>query len=258
MDDTLSAELIARDLNTRVVGRRVEYLERVGSTNDVAAQFADAGDAEGLVVIADEQTQGRGRMKRAWLAPAHSSLLLSILFRPRARHAQIAMAVALGASKGITKEIKRAVQLKWPNDLLLNGKKCAGILTEAKTIGDKIEYVIAGVGVNVNFHAADLPDIPRAATTLSDELDAFIPRVQLAQSILRGIDDYYARFSGGTDLDSEWKARLATIGQRVRAQIESRIEEGIAENVDREGALLLRRADGTIAKLIAGDVTLIA
>ena len=177
MPDLLSSETISRELGTRVVGRRVVCYERVGSTNDTAAQLADAGEAEGAVVIADEQTHGRGRIGRAWLAPAQSSILMSVLLRPDARACkQIGMAVALGACDAIEQVTDLKPQLKWPNDILLNGKKCAGILVEAKTLGDEIEYAIVGMGVNVNFRAAEIEGIPRDATTIADELGAGVPR----------------------------------------------------------------------------------
>ncbi len=257
MQDLLSPEILSRELGTRAVGRRVVYYARVGSTNDVAAQLADAGEAEGAVVIADEQTQGRGRMKRAWLAPAQSSILMSILFRPVARaFKQIGMAVALGACDGVEQATSLKPQLKWPNDILLNRKKCAGILVEAKTLGEEIEYAIAGLGMNVNFRAADVAGMPRDATTIADELSKWVPRTPLVREILRAVDRYYARLGAGADLRGEWKTRLVNLGRRVRAWTASRLEEGIAEDVDGEGTLLLRRDDGSLARLIAGDVTL--
>ncbi len=257
MPDALSAEIVARDMRARVVGRRVVYFESVDSTNDLAAELAERGEPEGTVVIADEQIRGRGRMGRAWIAPKASSVLMSVVLRPSIEHAaQIGMAVGLGACDAIEQATGLKPQLKWPNDILLNGKKCAGILVEVKTLGEEIEYAVAGLGVNVNFRAAEAEGIPRDATTIADELGKLMPRARLVKEILRGIDDYYARLRAGADLRGEWKQRLVNLGRRVRAWTASRIEEGIAEDVDGEGALLLRRDDGSLARLIAGDVTL--
>lgn len=262
MDDSeapLSADALTRGLSTRILAQRVVYRERVGSTNDLAKRLADVGEPEGTLVIADEQLAGRGRLGRTWIAPAHSSILMSLILRPAlAPHqlARVTMAVALGACAGIRAATSLDAQIKWPNDILLSGKKCAGILAEAQSVGDQVEYVIVGLGVNVNFSAAAVADIRPAATTLADELGKPLPRVPLAQSLLKFIEQYYLRLRAGENLRAEWIARSATLHQRVRAQTPWGAEEGFAEDVDDDGALLLRRAGGSLARLIAGDVTL--
>ena len=260
-EEPLSAQAITRGLDTVMLGQRVEYRARVESTNDVARQLADAGAAEGALVITDEQTAGRGRLGRGWLAPARTSLLMSMLLRPNlvpSQTARVTMAVALGACAGIRAATGLDAQLKWPNDLLLRGKKCGGILAESSTVEERVEYVIVGLGLNVNFARASVDGIPADATTLADELGAPTPRVPLAQAILRAVERYYLRLRAGDGdrLRDEFAARLTTLNQRVRAQAPSGAEEGIAENVDDDGALLLRRADGSTVRLIAGDVTL--
>jgi len=281
-DEALSVEAITRGLRTRVLGQRVLYYERVGSTNDVARQLADVGEPEGTLVIADEQNAGRGRLGRTWVAPPRSSLLMSLVLRPTLLPQQmtrVTMAVALGVCNAIRTETGLDARIKWPNDILLSrGKKCAGILAESGTVGDELEYVIVGLGVNVNFAAAlvvanhhagnlrppeggDARDdlrkgLPRDATTIADELGRSFPRVRLAQAILQWIEQYYLRLGTGANLRAEWMVRLATLRQRVRAQTPWGIEKGVAEDVDDDGALLLRRMDGTIVRLIAGDVTL--
>ncbi len=259
INDKLSAEILQRDLTTRVLGRRVVYYERIGSTNDAARQLADAGEPEGTLVITDEQSAGRGRLGRSWVAPARSSLLMSLILRPDltpAQAARVTIAIALGACDALRAETGLPAQIKWPNDLLVRGKKCAGILAESGIVGEKLEYVIVGVGINVNFAAATVEGIPRDATTIADELGQPFPRAQLARAILRATEAYYLRLRAGADLRDEYKNRLATLGQPVRAQTAQGIAEGIAVDADENGALLLRRADGSIERLLAGDVTL--
>ena len=259
MQDLLSAEQISQNLNTQQMGHRVVYYETVGSTNDIAKQLAEAGEPEGTVVIADEQTAGRGRMARTWIAPARSSILMSLILRPALTPLQLAratMAVALGACDAIVAETQLDARLKWPNDILLNGKKCAGILAEANILDDQVQYVIVGLGVNVNFSAKSVESIPPDAATIADELGRSFPRIQLVQSILRAVESYYLRLKRGENLHEEWAARLATLHQNVCAQTPWGEESGLAESVDENGALLLRRADGTTVQLIAGDVTL--
>ena len=258
-EEPLSAQAIARGLGTLMLGQQVEYRARVESTNDVARQLADAGAAEGALVIADEQTAGRGRLGRAWIAPPRSSLLMSMILRPNlapSQTARVTMAVALGACAGIHAAVGLDAELKWPNDILLRGKKCGGILAESSTVEERVEYVIVGLGLNANFARALVDGIPADATTIADELGAPTPRALLAQAILRAIERYYLRLRAGDNLRDEFAARLTTLKQRVHAQAPWGAEEGVAEDVDDDGALLLRRADGSSVRLIAGDVTL--
>jgi len=246
-------------LNTRVIARRVIYLARTDSTNDVAKRLAENGEAEGAVVIADAQIAGRGRLGRTWLAPARSSLLMSFILRPPLAPREVTrvtMAVSLGACAAIRAETGLDARIKWPNDLLLDEKKFAGILAETQTLGDEVECVIVGVGINVNFRVASVVGIPAHATTLSDELGRAIPRAPLARAVFRGIDDFYARLCAGENLRAAWSAQLETLDRAVRAQSDAGIVEGIAEDVDDDGALLVRRDDGSLARLLAGDVTL--
>lgn len=244
-------------MSTRWLGQRIIFHERIGSTNDAAKQLADAGAPAGTVVIADEQTAGRGRMGRTWVAPPHSSLLMSLILRPTLEPAQasrITMAVALGVCEAIHTATGLDAQIKWSNDILVRGKKLAGILIESGILGNRLEYAIAGIGVNVNFNAASVAGIPLEATTIADELGRTFSRVALAQAMLVSIEKFYARI--GADLRDEFSKRLATLNQLVRAQTPSGIVEGIAEAVNENGALIVRRADGTFIELIAGEVTL--
>ncbi|MBI5034051.1 MAG: biotin--[acetyl-CoA-carboxylase] ligase [Chloroflexi bacterium] len=292
-NDEISVDVIAEGLQTQLLGQRIVYYERIGSTNDVAKQLADAGEAEGTLVIADEQTAGRGRLKRTWIAPPRSSILMSLVLRPELAPAQatrVTMAVALGACDAIRAETNLNAQIKWPNDILIDGKKCAGILSESGIIGDKLEYVVPGLGVNVNFAISDIVtpalaggarvssertkreisqhmvEISRStrndiagikdATTIADELGKPFPRVQLVQAILRSIEKNYVRLRAGEDLRKEFANRLVTLRQKLNAQTPWGIEKGIAEDIDNDGALLLRRADGSLVRLVAGEVTL--
>lgn len=258
-NDKISAELIARGLQTRTLGRRVVYYECTGSTNDAARYLADRGEPEGTLVIADEQTAGRGRFGRSWVAPARSSLLMSLILRPDLAPAhvpRVMLAVALGVREAICAETGLPVQIKWHNDLVVRGKKCAGILTEASTAGATLEYVIVGIGVNVNFSVASVRGFLLNATSIADELGRPFPRAPLAQAILHAIEVYYLRLRAGEDLRGDYKHHLATLNQFIRARTTQGTVEGIAVDVDENGALLLQRADGSIVQLFADDVTL--
>lgn len=255
----LSQEALRHNLKTEFIGRNLVYYERIGSTNDIAKQFAESGEPEGTVVVADEQLAGRGRFGRTWKAPPYSSLLVSIVLRPALQPAQIArvtMAIALGACDGITAITGLDARIKWPNDILLNGKKCAGVLSEANTTGVQIEYAVCGLGVNVNFSAAG-SGIPEEATTLADEAGRVFEREQLLAEILTAVEQYYLRLKNGETLHTDWAARLATLNQSIRARTPWGEETGIAEAVDEDGALVLRRADGSLVRLVSADVTLL-
>jgi BirA family biotin operon repressor/biotin-[acetyl-CoA-carboxylase] ligase len=258
-EETLSVDAISGDLDTQFVAQRVIYFARVASTNDLAKQMADAGEPEGTLAIADEQTAGRGRLGRVWIVPPRTSILMSLILRPQIeahQAARVTMAVSLGACDGIHAATGLEPQIKWPNDILLRGKKCGGILAESSTTGERVEHVIVGLGLNVNFAAATVDGIPADATTLANELGKPMPRVPLAQAILCAIERYYLKLCAGQNLRAQWIARLITLNQRVRAQTTWGMEEGLAEDFDEDGALLLRRADGSLVRLIAGDVTL--
>lgn len=259
MDESLSAAAITDGLGTHSLGRRVIYVPQVASTNDVAKQLAVAGEPEGTLVITDEQTAGRGRMARTWIAPPRSSILMSLVLRPPLEPGQLArvtMAVALGTCDGIRATTQLPVQLKWPNDVLVGEAKCAGILAEADLVEDRVQFVIVGLGLNVNFNARSVAGIPPNATTLATELGRSFPRAALVQSVLEAIEPYYDRVTAGESLHTEWAARLATLNRRVHVRAPWGEETGWAESVDADGALLLRRPDGSLVRLIAGDVTL--
>lgn len=259
IDDPFNSTLIQQGLNTRRFGRHIVYHETIGSTNDAALALADENAPEGTAVISDEQTAGRGRMARTWLAPPRSSILMSlVLYPPLAPSGlgKLPTPFALGCCQAIRLQTGLDARIKWPNDLLIRGKKCAGILAEAKIAGNVIEYAVVGLGLNVNFRASLVQGIPGDATTLSDELGRRIPRAALVRSILEHSEHYYARLCAGDALREDWKANASTVGQRVHAFTPWGEEQGVAEDIDDDGALWLRRPDGSRVRLVAGDVTL--
>ncbi len=242
-----------------IIGREIVRLESAGSTNDVALERGRQGAAEGLVVTAEEQTAGRGRLGRRWLAPRGTSLQLSVLLRPPLPPSQIFVLTrmtALAVASALEAELGLQPVLKWPNDVLLNSKKCAGILIETALQGDRLDYAVLGMGVNANFSMAAFPDLAPYATTLADELGRPVDRERLERALLTQLDDYNRRLRAGEDLFEEWKARLATLGREVRVATPGGEESGTAEGVDRDGALLLRKGEGLV-RLYAGDVTIL-
>ncbi len=223
---------------------------------DVAKEKAGEGAEEGLVVLAEEQSRGRGRLGREWLSPG-GSLSLSILLRPTLPLLpSLIMLASLAVVHTIEKNTGLKASIKWPNDVLMRGKKVCGILIENAIEGQRVLYSVIGIGLNVNLDIKEYPQISSLATSLSQELGKEVDRQQVLQSLLEEVEKLYLALRQGISLHREWQARLETLGKRVRASWGDRVEEGYAEAVDEEGGLLLRRSDGSQVKILAGDVTL--
>ena len=252
----LTTRAILDGLTTRGLGRRVLYYPRLDSTNAVAKALAAQGAAEGTLVIADEQTAGRGRLARRWLAPPGTSLLFSLILRPQleiARAVGLTMICGLGVREAIRELTTLPAQLKWPNDILLYGRKVGGILTEAGTSGEHLDWVVVGIGLNVNLEVAALP-AEFGATSLQHELGQPTSRVQLLQQALLRIEQRYERLQAGQWPVHEWSTALETLGQRVQLRTAGGAVDGLAEAVDDEGALLLRLDDGRLQRVWVGDI----
>jgi BirA family biotin operon repressor/biotin-[acetyl-CoA-carboxylase] ligase len=256
----LSAEIIAKAFTTRRLGHPVLYFGRVGSTNDVALEHAAAGAPEGLFVLADEQTSGRGRLDRTWWAPPGTSLLMSLLLRPpfSVRLAgQLPMCLGLAAIEGIEAVTGLRPALKWPNDLVWKGRKLGGMLTELRTSGERVDYAVLGLGLNVNVAFDDQVPGELAATAVSllTALGKPVDRVTLLAAIIERCAERYERLLAGESLHEAWSDRLDTIGQQVVGALPSGPLQGTAAGVTAEGALILRLADGREELVWAGDIT---
>ena len=246
------------------LGERFYYLEQTTSTNDLARKLAAEGAEEGLVVLAEEQTQGRGRLQRSWSAPAGSSLLLSLLFRPPEPFAYYAarttMLCGLGLVAALDQLTSLPVELKWPNDLILTEgsewRKIAGMLSEVGLQDQMPSYLIVGVGLNVNIPASALPALSPNATSLSVELGQQLDRISLLTVFLQQIEALYERLVAGWDPLLSWQQQLAWLGEEVQLQTPTETVSGIAEAVDQEGSLLLTFPDGSQRSFSVGDVSL--
>ena len=255
MDKNLTSELISNSLETLLIGREVIYLESVSSTMDVARDKAAAGACEGTAIIAGKQTAGRGRLKRFWKSP-EGNIAMSILLRPEKTYlSSLVMLASLAVMQGIRAATRLNPVLKWPNDVLINDKKVCGILIENKFVSDRVDYSIIGTGINVNMNPANYPEIQDLATSLSHELGHEIPRLRVIKCVLQEMDRLYLSLVQGCSLFEEWRENLITIGKPVTVDTGSNILKGIAESVETDGSLLLRQLDGTLTRVLAGDVT---
>ncbi len=244
------------------IGRDIHVFEQTTSTNDVIEKLAHDGVREGVVVFAESQTKGRGRLGRKWISPERKGLWFSILLRPDLRPqetTQLTVASATALRRAIESETGLKPEIKWPNDILIGGKKVAGILTELSAELDKVKHVILGIGVDVNLDAGELPaELKKTATSLKIETGKMISRAELAVAILRELDEDYAKVCAGqfAAVADEWEKHCATIGRNVTVQIGDRKIRGRAESLDDAGALLLRTEHGRLEAITGGDVTL--
>jgi len=254
--DSLSAASITSELETRFVGQRVIYYPSLTSTMEVARREAQQGAAEGTVIIADEQTAGRGRLRRVWLSP-RGSIALSIILYPSLSHLpSLIMLASLAVVHSIEAVTGLKSQTKWPNDVLVNGRKVCGILIESDVQGNAVNYAIIGIGINANLRLADFPEILPIATSLSDEMGRDVSRLSIIRCLLVETERVYLALSAGGSIYEEWRDSLVTLGRRVRVKTGEAIYEGVAESVARDGSLLLRGPDGSLTRIVAGDVTL--
>jgi len=261
-DVLLADDLLARLGQTRVIGRDIRVFEQTTSTNDVIEKLARDGVGEGVAVFAEAQTKGRGRLGRKWLSPARRGLWFSVLLRPELRPqeaTQLTVASATALRRAIEAGTGLQAEIKWPNDIVMGGRKVAGILTELSAEPDRVRYVVLGIGVDVNLGAGEFPpELRKLATSLKMEAGRTISRAELATAILRELDADYARLCGGgfAKVADEWEGHCQTIGRDVTIQIGERKIRGRAESLDDAGALLLRTEHGHLEHVTGGDVTL--
>jgi BirA family biotin operon repressor/biotin-[acetyl-CoA-carboxylase] ligase len=258
--DALHADdLVARLGCTRVIGRDIRVFEQTTSTNDVAARLAQDGVKEGVVIFAESQSKGRGRLGRSWVSPARKGLWFSVLLRPQIRPqaaTQLTVAAATALVRAIQQQTEIVPEIKWPNDILIRGKKVAGILTELTAELERVKDIVLGIGVDVNLD--DFPaDLRKIATSLKIETGEHVDRPALAAAMIRELDRDYARICDGefAEVSDEWQQQCTTIGQQVSIRLGERVIRGRAEALDAEGAMLLRTEHGHMERIIGGDVT---
>lgn len=261
--DLVTPAEILPGLTTRRLGRVIEYRERVGSTNDLAKELARGGAPEGLLVLADEQTSGKGRLGRSWSTPPGAALAMSLVLRPEMPpyHApRITLAAAVAVCEAVRELTGLPAGIKWPNDVQLGGRKLCGILTEMEAEMERVAFVVLGVGVNVSLRREEMdPAFRESATSLALE-GARVRRADLARAILTRLESAYGEMIAGNwslVLD-RWRALSVTLGAGVRVlRVDgSTAVEGVAEAVDEEGALLVRDGAGELHRVFSGEVSI--
>lgn len=259
--DAIIPDEIKKNLKTRIIGKEIIYKAVTQSTNTDAFELAKEGALEGTCIIAEVQTAGRGRLGRSWIAKPSSSILTSIIIRPQIppSHAPIlTLAAGIAVHRAIERVTSLVPHIKWPNDILVNDKKVAGILTEMNAELDIVHFVVIGIGINVNYDLRDMPDeLTKIATSLNIQTGRFISRNYLITALYEEMEGAYRRFirQGPSAIVEEWQERAHIKGRKVTATIMNGVKiMGCAQGVDDDGALLVKTGSGSIHRITAGEV----
>ena len=258
--DILTVEGIKRNLSARFIGADIYLFDAIDSTNDYALKLAKEGAKEGTVVLSESQSKGKGRLGRSWFSPSGANIYLSIILRPQMPTSQIPLltfAAAIAVAKAIRNAANLDADIKWPNDILIRGKKVAGILSEMGAEKDKVNFAIVGIGINVNLDKKDIPlELIDKATSIKIESNSLIDRTNLICRIIENLEEWYNLFErkGINDIIKEWKRLAITIGRDVKVQSGNSFVEGRAVDIDENGALLIKDRDGIIQRVLSGDI----
>jgi len=243
-------------LPTKFMGKNIHYFETTNSTMDVAHNLAKEGSPEGTVIIAEFQTKARGRFKRKWFCVPYKGLYFSFILRPDIHPNKVAIFNLLSAIS-VVEAIKETsgiqTELKWPNDVILNEKKLAGILTELEAESEKIHFVVVGIGINVNNEAKELIE---GAISLRQYKDELVNRLELMRHLLIKLEKYYLLFKakGTSFILDKWRMYSNTLGRIVKIVQTNKVLVGLAQDIDEDGSLLLRNESGLIERINAGDL----
>ncbi len=258
--DLLLPGEIENGRKTKVLGNVVKYYKSVLSTNNEAKKFASQGAADGTIIVSEEQSTGRGRLSRGWYSPAGKGIWFTIILRPNFLP-QEAPKCTLMAAVALAKAVKKFgldVGIKWPNDILFEGKKIVGILTEMNAEMDRVNYIIIGMGINVNIARDEFPDeIKDIATSFSIMKGERLPRLEILNELLYELENLYekAQTDGFMPILDEWKKYSVTLGQEVNVIGINETFAGKAVDIDGDGALLVETTEGT-RRVLAGDVSI--
>lgn len=260
--DLLLPEEIGAALATQTLGRTVYYFDEVDSTSNRAKALAMEGAPDGAIVVSETQGGGRGRLSRGWFSPRGKGVWFSIVLRPRFLP-QEAPKCTLMAAVAIVRGIRAAtgieVGIKWPNDILYDGKKLVGILTEMSAEMDGINYVVIGMGINVNILPDELPEEIRAsATSLAAAGGRSYRRLDVLTASLAAMEPLYEQVQqrGFAPVLDAWRSHAVTLGQEVNVISVDQVFSGLAVDIDSEGALLVKKPDGALERVLAGDVSI--
>lgn len=263
--DAVTPAAVQAALRTERLGRSIEFRQSVGSTNEVAKALARLGAPEGLVVVAEEQTGGKGRLGRTWHSPPGVGIWMTVVLRPPLipyEAARLTLCAAVAVAGAIRQVAGLPAAIKWPNDIVLEDRKVCGILTEMEADWDRVHFAVVGIGINANLPAEAFPEHLRAtATSLLAAGGKPVPRALLIAEVLARLEAEYQDLVAGRfdQVLTRWRALSATLGRTVRVLPVAPDQPevvGVAEAVDPSGALLVRLPDGQLHRVVAGEVSI--
>jgi BirA family transcriptional regulator, biotin operon repressor / biotin---[acetyl-CoA-carboxylase] ligase len=249
---------LKRGLETETIGHDIHYFSEVDSTNDVAKYLAEEGAEEGTLVVAEIQNRGRGRRGKTWISPP-GGVWMTIILRPDIppyQAPQLTLVTGVAVAKTLKEELNLDVGIKWPNDILIGKKKVCGILTEVNASVDKVNYLVIGVGIDMNVDVPVFPsELQKDATSLKNELDTEINGALLVQKFLLNFENIYKKFKDGKfpEILNEWRAMSSTIGNNVEVRTRGKTVRGEAVGINKDGILILELEDGSLIKIISGE-----
>jgi len=256
-------ELLKKNLAGKFLGHKLYYYPETGSTNDEAYRLGLAGAEEGTVVIAGSQTKGKGRLARSWHSPAGSNIYTSLILRPHLTPAvapQISLVAGVAVAEVLEQYCPGKVELKWPNDVLITGKKVCGILAQMKMSGSAVDFVVLGIGINVNIGADQFPeDIRKIATSLAVSTGRGIFRLELIISLYENLAKWYKKLlqNGFASIKERWLSLAPMIGQNVQVMFLDEKVSGRVLDLDEDGSLIILTAKNEKLKISAGDATIL-
>lgn len=258
----IDADRLVKDLRTQNFGRKIVFLRNVASTNDLAKKLADYGAGEGTIVLAERQSAGKGRLGRIWTSPL-GGLYFSIILKPKIK-ANDAVKLVFVGSLAVVETLRDLyglrVETKWPNDVLVDGKKVCGVLAEMISMGDRLKFVILGIGINVNFKVRKVfpKELQESVASLRDVLGGKVKLEKLFRKLLENLEFLYDVFlkKGFVQILEEWKKFACFLGCPVEVLVDGQKWIGTVLDVEEDGALRLKLEDGTVKRFLYGDVTL--
>lgn len=247
------------NLRTNVFGKKIFSFKEVSSTNDLAYQYALKSSGEGVIFIAESQTRGRGRLGRKWFSPKGKGLWFSLILRPEIGFSDITLLPLLttvSCADAISKTLGLDIKIKWPNDLLINNKKIGGVLLEMKAEVDRINFLIVGIGIDVNLDKKDYPEyLKDKATSLKIENGRMVSRPGLLANILENFENNYLGFPDNKiDIVKAYSNLCSNLGKMVSVETQAGIVNGKAVKIEESGCLVLKNKHGELLKLSSGDI----
>lgn len=258
--DKMTANKINLGLKTTFMGKNLHYLDSVDSTQKVAQKLAYENADEGTVVIAEEQTAGRGRMDRKWHSPKYTGIWMSMILRPSLpipKAPQLTLIAAVSVVQAIEEVTGLLPEIKWPNDILIGGKKVTGILTELQAEADRINFILIGIGINVNTRKEEFPqELDATASSLAIEKGEAVDRERLIRNVLEKLEKLYVLYldKGFLPIKLLWESYAISIGKRMTARTLSGEIKGKAIGITEDGVLLIETESGKIQPIYSADI----